>query len=201
VTVSEIYWRFERWLRQNEAALHSPIGVTGAVWALRRALWKPLPAGLILDDLFSPMRLVLQGHRVAFCPLARAWETRTVEPTREYARKVRTLTGVLQVCAWMPSVLVPWRNPVWTQFLIHKLLRLLTPYLVTVVGAAALVDLLRLIGRQPALVTALAIVLLVPLASRPRAAARAVRELILIQGAVIVATTGGMLGRWDVWRR
>ena len=200
-TVAELYWRFERWLRKHEATLHSPIGVTGAIWAMRRALWEPLPAGLILDDLFTPMRLVMQGQRVAFCPVARALETRIVEPMREYARKVRTLTGVLQVCAWLPSLLVPWRNPVWLQFLAHKLLRLLTPYALCVIALSALVDLLELIRRQPSMVAILAVLLLLPFARGPRGTARVIRELILVQSAVVVAMMGGVLGRWNVWSR
>ena len=66
VSVAEWYWRYERWLRYWEARLHSAVGVTGAVYAMRRSLWTPLPAGLILDDLYTPMQLILGGHRVGF---------------------------------------------------------------------------------------------------------------------------------------
>jgi cellulose synthase/poly-beta-1,6-N-acetylglucosamine synthase-like glycosyltransferase len=65
-SLSERYWRFERWIRRAEARLHSTVGVTGAIYAMPRALWSPLPPGLILDDLFVPMRLVLAGQRIAF---------------------------------------------------------------------------------------------------------------------------------------
>ena len=55
---------------------------------------------------------------------------------------MRTLTGVLQLCAWLPQTLAPVRNPVWPQFVTHKLLRLLTPYwvLVCVVWAIAAIE-------------------------------------------------------------
>ena len=61
-----LYWSLERWLRRREADVHSAVGVTGAIYAMRRELWTPLPAGLILDDLYVPMRLVLRrpAHRV-----------------------------------------------------------------------------------------------------------------------------------------
>jgi cellulose synthase/poly-beta-1,6-N-acetylglucosamine synthase-like glycosyltransferase len=71
-----LYWSLERWLRRREADVHSAIGVTGAIYAMHRALWTPLPAGLILDDLYVPMRLVLRGQRVAFVDAARAYESR-----------------------------------------------------------------------------------------------------------------------------
>src|SRR5205814_2287338 len=116
------------WLRRCEAQVHSCVGVTGAVYAMRRKLWSPLPAGLINDDVYIPMRMVLAGYRIAFADDAHAVETRRPTAQQEYTRKLRTLTGVLQLCAWLPELLVPHRNPIWPQFVIHKLLRLLTPY-------------------------------------------------------------------------
>ena len=132
LNLAERYWRLERWLRKWEARLHSSVGVTGAIYAMRRELWKPLPANLILDDVYLPMRLVLDGWRVGFTDQARARDVRRFEAGQEYRRKVRTLTGVIQVCAWLPGVLNPVRNPIWLQFVFHKLLRLLTPYLVVI---------------------------------------------------------------------
>jgi hypothetical protein len=80
------YWLYERTLRRNEALVHSAIGVTGAVYAMRRALWRPLPQSLILDDVYTPMRLILEGHRVGFAPRATARETRAPSPGQEYSR-------------------------------------------------------------------------------------------------------------------
>lgn len=194
----ERYWRLERWLRERESRLHSCVGVTGAVWAMPRALWVPLPAGLILDDLFTPMRLVLAGHRIAFADRARAIETRTAPAGQEYRRKVRTLTGVLQLCAWLPAVLSPSRNPVWAQFVAHKLLRLLTPYLVAVFVAGIMVELASAMGL--AAVAALA-ALPAAIACIPKRSGlpRMLREGLLMQAAVVAAAVNGALGRWDVW--
>lgn len=146
-----LYWRLERWLREREGALYSTIGVTGAVYAMRARDWRPLPAGLILDDLYVPMRLVLNRQRIVFDPRARAEDVRSIAPGAEFHRKVRTLTGIWQLCAWLPAVLAPWRNPAWAAFVCHKLLRQLTPFL----GAITLVALIAaLAGRiGPALTT------------------------------------------------
>jgi len=133
-----LYWRLERWLREREAARHSAIGVTGAVYAMRARDWRPLPGGLILDDVFVPMRLVLNGQRILFDAGASAEDVRSIAPEAEFHRKVRTLTGTWQLCAWLPAVLAPWHNPVWVGFVCHKLLRLLTPFLVAA-GLVALV--------------------------------------------------------------
>ena len=200
---TECYWLLERWLREREAELHSTVGVTGAVWALRRSLWLPLRAGLILDDVFTPMRLVLAGYRVAFVRAARAVDDRRFSAAQEYRRKVRTLTGVLQLCAWLPGVLVPWRNPIWLQFVAHKLLRLLSPYL-ALACAVGLVGALSISALRPdtqagfmAAGTAIALVAWPSMRGR---LGRALTWSLAIQAALVVATANGLRGRWDVWR-
>jgi cellulose synthase/poly-beta-1,6-N-acetylglucosamine synthase-like glycosyltransferase len=195
-----LYWSVERWLRRREADVHSAIGVTGAIYAMHRELWTPLPAGLILDDLYVPMRLVLRGQRIAFVDEARAYETRATTDGNEYRRKVRTLTGVLQLCAWLPHTLAPLRNPVWPQFVTHKLLRLLTPYWLLVCIAWAITALAQRIGLGWLLAATAAFVAALQLRSRPfRALRSAVVSSILLQVATIRATANGARGRWDVW--
>lgn len=204
-TPAELYWRFERWLRDSEARVHSTVGVTGAIYAMRRSLWHPLRAGVLCDDLYIPMDLVLRGYRIGFCSAAVAVDERRFAAQQEYARKVRTLTGVLQVCVWLPAVLLPIRNPIWLQFVCHKLLRLLTPYLVAVaVIAAALAAVLELAQRTSAgaallLIAALGVPLILwALSARARAA---LAMGVAMQAAVVRATWHGLRGDWDVWRR
>ena len=198
------YWRMERRLRRDEARIHSAIGVSGSIYAMRRAEWTPLPAGLILDDLYVPMRLVLAGRRIGFTDAARATDTRRTEPSEEYRRKVRTLTGNFQLCAWLPASLLPVRNPVWVQFVLHKLLRLLTPYLLVCLGVALLA---MLVGRYGILVLVVGAgaLLLLGLAAVAAGKWRALRSLAAwgfsLQAAIVTATYYGLRGRWDVWRR
>jgi len=197
------YWLFERWLRRCEAQLHSCIGVSGAIYAMRRALWSPLPENLILDDVYVPMKAVLEGWRIAFVERARASELRDHSPVAEYRRKVRTLTGVIQLCAWLPDVLLPVRNPVWLQFLFHKLLRLCTPYWTALVLAWSIPAALRLLGGALPLTLAFAAAWVLwtvwgrgPWSSRVR---RFAVEAALIQVAVVIAGFNGLRGRWHVW--
>ncbi len=197
------YWSYERWLRRCEAAVNSCVGATGAIWAMRRSLWSPLPTSLILDDVFAPMRVVLAGRRVTFVDDARATDQRNPEPAQEYRRKVRTLTGVLQLCCWLPDVLRPSRNPIWVQFMCHKLLRLLTPYcFVGLVGWAA-VMLLHWFETTHAAVSvpliALAAVGTVKKSRLARIIGSAVVWILTLQAALIVATLNGARKQWDVW--
>ncbi|HEV7993309.1 MAG TPA: glycosyltransferase [Gemmatimonadaceae bacterium] len=195
-----LYWSLERWLRRREAQVHSAVGVTGAIYAMRRGAWTPLPAGLILDDLYVPMRLVLDGHRVDFVDGARAYETRATTDTNEYRRKVRTLTGVWQLCAWLPETLIPVRNPVWAQFVAHKLLRLLTPYWLLVCLVWFVVALAERVGVSWFVVGCIAFAAALQLRSRPfRVLRSALVSSVLIQLATVRATANGARKQWDVW--
>jgi cellulose synthase/poly-beta-1,6-N-acetylglucosamine synthase-like glycosyltransferase len=205
LNVAERYWRYERWLRLWEARVHSCVGVTGAIYAMRRELWEPLPANLILDDVYVPMRLVLKGWRVGFTEKARARDVRRFAPAQEYRRKVRTLTGVIQVCVWLPGVLNPVRNPIWLQFVFHKLLRLLTPYLAALAilgmawaGVSALLS--SRVGSQLLLALAVIGAALCLIPRVRRALKGQIAWGVALQSSIVVATVNGVRGRWDVWR-
>jgi poly-beta-1,6-N-acetyl-D-glucosamine synthase len=132
------YWKYEKWLRRREAIVGSTLGVTGAVYAMRRALWQPLPPDAILDDVLTPMRIVLRRYRVIFDRTALAFDEAAPDAAAETRRKIRTLAGNFQLLALEPRLLVPGLNPVWLQFLSHKVGRLVVPYaLVTLFVASA----------------------------------------------------------------
>ena len=123
-----MYWRYEKWLRRNESAVWSTLGATGAIYALRRELWEPLPAGTLLDDVLAPMRAVLAGWRIVFEENARAFDHASPDAEAESRRKVRTLAGNYQILAQEPRLLLPIVNPVWLQYVSHKVGRLLVPW-------------------------------------------------------------------------
>ncbi len=122
------YWRYEKWLRRQESLAGSTLGSTGAIHAIRRDLWKPLPPETILDDVLAPMDVVLAGARVVFEGRARAFDRAASNGSAEFARKTRTLAGNYQLVMLRPRLLLPFANPVWLQFVSHKLGRLVVPY-------------------------------------------------------------------------
>lgn len=125
--IGSAYWNYEVRLRNNEAATDSVIGVTGAIYALRKACFSPLPQGTILDDLLIPMRAVMQGYRIAYDAEAIAIDTRPVDTASELSRKIRTLYGNLQLICLAPELFLPWKNRLWFRFISHKILRLFMP--------------------------------------------------------------------------
>jgi cellulose synthase/poly-beta-1,6-N-acetylglucosamine synthase-like glycosyltransferase len=123
-----LYWRYEKWLRKQESCFHSTVGVTGAICAVRRKLFRPIPQGIILDDVYWPLQVAMQGYRVVHDERACAYDRLPETAGDEFRRKVRTLSGNFQLVGRLPSALLPWKNPVWLQFISHKLFRLVVPW-------------------------------------------------------------------------
>lgn len=123
-----LYWRYEKWLRKQESAIHSTVGLTGSICAVRRALFRSIPPGTVLDDVYWPLQVVLQGFRVVFDGRAHAFDRLPDHVGAEFRRKVRTLAGNFQLVASLPEILLPWRNPVWFALYSHKLMRLVVPW-------------------------------------------------------------------------
>jgi len=200
----EWYWRLERQLRWAEARVHSAVGVSGSVYAMWRRDWIPMPDQIILDDVWLPMRLVLAGKRVGYDLDAKAWDARSTSAAEERVRKVRTLTGNFQLFAWLPAVLLPVVNPIWVQFVSHKVFRLLTPWLAFAfaVGLGGVAMERVPSSTLPVVLASLGVILLivaVPIRTRT-IARRVIGWGWSLQTAVIHATVNGVRGRWDVWR-
>ena len=122
------YWRFEKWVRKLESSTGSVPGATGAIYAVRKKLFRPLPIQTLLDDVLIPMRICMQRFRTIFDSKAIAYDTVSMNFALEKKRKIRTLAGNWQLLILEPSLLNPFKNPIWARFLSHKILRLLIPY-------------------------------------------------------------------------
>ena len=131
------YWRLETSLRHALARVDSTLGATGPIYAVRRALARPVPPGLILDDMYLPLGAFFDGYRLVTEPRAVAWDEE-MDVTTEFARKVRTLAGNYQLLRYEPRLLVPWRNRMFGHYVSYKLGRLLLPHLLIVLLVATL---------------------------------------------------------------
>lgn len=122
------YARLERSLRRAEARLGWAHAASGAVYAMRSDLFRPLPEGLILDDLFLPLQALRAGYSIWVAPEAVAVDAAGSQLGHEFRRKLRTLSGNWQLIGLQPWLLNPWRNPVFFAWVSHKLTRLLAPW-------------------------------------------------------------------------
>ena len=125
----DFYWRYEKFMRLYEGQVDSTVGATGAIYAMRRELFQPIPDTLILDDVLIPMQVVRQGYRVLFEPKARAYDWVAASAQQEFTRKLRTIAGNFQLFFLRPWLLSPFHNRLWVQTVSHKLFRLLSPLL------------------------------------------------------------------------
>lgn len=123
------YWFYEKWIRKNEATYSSVPGATGALYAIRRTCLKPMPADLVLDDVVLPMQAVVEGWRCVFESDAVAYDVPVADVRRENIRKRRTIAGCIQLLFRRMRWLLPWVNPIAWSYGSHKILRVLSPWL------------------------------------------------------------------------
>lgn len=194
-----VYWRLERWLRLQESSVHSCVGVTGAIYAMRASNWRDLPGDVLCDDLHVPMRLVTEGKRIVFEPGAIARDARDVPTGDEFRRKVRTLTGNFQLVREMPDLMVPWRNPIWLQFVCHKLLRLLSPYFLIGIMLSCLALAASMLPAPYGVLLALAMTAMVVWLASPNSPHSGIRSILLMFAAALVAGWHAATGDWGVW--
>ena len=127
------YWEYEKFLRKRESMIHSSIGTTGAIYAIRKELFTTIPENTILDDFIIPMRIVQKGFRVIFDSSAKAYDRAFSKARQEFTRKVRTLAGNLQAFLLIRNMFNPFQCKIALQLISHKLLRLVVPYLLMIV--------------------------------------------------------------------
>jgi len=199
-----LYWRVEKTVRELESASGSVVGATGALYAVRRELFVPVPAGTILDDVYIPMQVARQGKRVVFEPRARAWDSADLGAEREFARKVRTLNGNYQLLQLAPWLLGS-RNPIRFEFVSHKLLRLVAPFALLVVfvtSAAITGPVYRVACYLQIAFYAMSLLALLRLRLGPLGrAANAAMTFVVLNTAAVVAFVNFVSGRKAVWIR
>lgn len=133
---AESYWGYEKFIRACESRFWAVPGATGAFYAIRRGLCAPIPDNTLVDDVLIPMRAVMQGFRCLFEPEARIYDLPTTRFGQEGLRKRRTLAGIWQLWRLEPRVSSPLANPIWFQWISHKFMRLLTPFLMVAAWAS-----------------------------------------------------------------
>jgi cellulose synthase/poly-beta-1,6-N-acetylglucosamine synthase-like glycosyltransferase len=144
--VDSVYWRYENFLKEREAQLGALLGANGAVYAIRRERYVPIPADTIIDDFVIPLLMKLRSHgRIIYDCEALATEETPPHVRDEFRRRARIGAGGFQSLARLWPLLLPSQGWTCLAFFSHKVLRWLAPLFL----ATALVANLLLIG-QPA---------------------------------------------------
>ena len=133
------YYQYEEFLQRQEAVAGTMLGADGAMFAIRRELFRPPSAAVILDDFVIAMSIVRQGKRVVFEPDAVGLEASSPNALAEFERRSRVVAGAVQ--SIYSGEGVPRRDQLfqWFQYLSHKVLRWLTPFFLVWLLIASLV--------------------------------------------------------------
>jgi cellulose synthase/poly-beta-1,6-N-acetylglucosamine synthase-like glycosyltransferase len=133
----DLYWKYETFLKVQEAKLGAFTGAHGSLYALRRGLYPFPSAGTINDDFTIPMRILQRGHRVAYEPAAVAYEE--AHEMEGFSRRVRITAGNIEQLREIKGLIWPPRPFVLFCLLSHKTGRLLVPLFMLTALAANIV--------------------------------------------------------------
>lgn len=134
--VDGMYWKYENFLKKAEGEWGALLGANGAIYALRRSLWKPIPPHALIDDFLIGMRIHMSGHRLLFDAEAVATEEAAPNMGDEFHRRTRIGAGGFQSLTWLWPLLNPAYGRVAFAFWSHKVLRWFCPFSMAVALAA-----------------------------------------------------------------
>ena len=126
--VDSAYWKYETFLKICEGRLGALLGANGAIYAIRRELYTPIPAGTIVDDFVIPLLARLRtGCQIVFDVEAIATEETPAGVGAEFHRRSRIGAGGFQSLAMLWPLLNPYQG--WVSFSLwsHKILRWTCP--------------------------------------------------------------------------
>ena len=133
-----LYWRYETFIKRLEGRLGILAAANGAIYAIRRGLYRPLPVQrLTSDDLVIGARVLQQGRRMVFAPQAIAREEANSTIREELRRRVRVGEAGFNALAELWPLLLPQRGSVAWMLWSHKILRWAVPGLLVLLLAAS----------------------------------------------------------------
>jgi cellulose synthase/poly-beta-1,6-N-acetylglucosamine synthase-like glycosyltransferase len=201
-----LYWKYETMLKRSEARLGALLGANGAIYAIRRDRYEPIPDGTIIDDFVIPLlSLIRRGGSVVYEPDALAFEETAPDVAAEFRRRCRIGAGGFQSLALLWPVLDPRRGWLAFAFFSHKLLRWLGPFFLLGMIAANLA--LAMAGppfwRWTLASQALfyTITLLIPPGTNPLSRPHRLMTMFTSMNiALLVGFWGWLTGRWSgIW--
>jgi cellulose synthase/poly-beta-1,6-N-acetylglucosamine synthase-like glycosyltransferase len=140
-----LYWKYETFLKLCESRLGALLGSNGAIYALRKPAFVPLPPNTLVDDFVLPMLAKIQsGGRIVYDREAVAREETAPDLAAEFRRRARIGAGGFQSIVLLRGLLNPANGWVALTFASHKVLRWLGPFFLL---AAFLANLA--LARQP----------------------------------------------------
>lgn len=151
------YVNYEMWLRDLETRAGGGIvGASGSLYAIRAELHRHVVPGHLSRDFASALTARDHGYRAVTVNEAVCYVPRTHSLSREYRRKVRTITRGMETLGWKKHLLNPFRHGVFAWMLFsHKVCRWLVPVAAVALWLGAVLVTLAL-GWTPAAIALVA---------------------------------------------
>jgi len=99
------------------------MGPSGACYAIRKSLFRPVPENFLVDDFFINMHILQSGHKAVTDPEAVVFEDVIIRFSEAFRRKVRIAAGNFQNLFFFRKMLCNIFKPAGFLFWSHKGLR------------------------------------------------------------------------------
>ena len=206
--VDSLYWRYETFLKRCEGKLGALLGSNGAIYAIRREQFIPIPAATNIDDFVIPLVARLRhGGSIVHDPQATARELTPPDLTSEFVRRARIGGGGIQSMSDLWPLLNPARGWIALTFFSHKILRWLCPLMMIAMFAANLALLNRPLYRWTMALQVLfylcsAVSVILPAGMRLAKPLRLAAMFTGMNAALLVGVIRWLLGNHQgTWRR
>jgi cellulose synthase/poly-beta-1,6-N-acetylglucosamine synthase-like glycosyltransferase len=124
-----MYWKYETFLKKCESRLGALLGSNGAIYAIRREHYVPIPPSTIVDDFVIPLLVKLKTDlKIVYDAEAVAREETAENVAAEFRRRSRIGAGGFQAIVLLRRLLDPRHGWVAFTFLSHKILRWVCPF-------------------------------------------------------------------------
>jgi cellulose synthase/poly-beta-1,6-N-acetylglucosamine synthase-like glycosyltransferase len=123
-----LYYKYERYLQLKESQIWSLICADGAMYAIRRELYKTPKLNAVSCDDVIPMGIVKAGYRVVYEPEAIGVEDSAPDWKEEFRRRVRMAGFGINNFLWaryFPNIQQMW---LLIEYISHRLLRWIAPF-------------------------------------------------------------------------
>jgi cellulose synthase/poly-beta-1,6-N-acetylglucosamine synthase-like glycosyltransferase len=128
VVTTGIYARLERFIKKHESLVGSCVGADGAIFGMRKSLYKPLQDDDI-NDLVLPLKVVKQGRRVVLLEQLTCTEAPAADESGEFKRQVRITNRTLRALFRHAELMNVIKFPLFSfEVVSHKMLKLSAPF-------------------------------------------------------------------------
>lgn len=124
-----IYWTMESEIKRLESRLGVLMGVNGALYSIRKELFREIPVKKpVMDDFWVCIEILLQNYQVVYETAALGVETTSAVALGEFKRKIRIGQANFNYLWRFLALLRPWQPLQALAFLGHKLTRWFAPH-------------------------------------------------------------------------